>query len=384
MTASQAITQGVRAMWAGLAALDPLSLTINLVLTAAVIGVALVGSRLGRLAVRRCVRRLPGPRDAERTIRMRRIVRLAQAALNVVLSVGAAATVAAIWGASAWFLGGPGGWLLRSFGRFVITIALTATAFEAASFGVHQLMSRLIRDAEDSRRAAQLRTLAPLLVGICQTTILIVGGLTLLSQAGVKIGPLLAGAGVIGIAVGFGAQSLVKDVLTGIFLIAEDIVSIGDVVQVGDSSGVVEQMTLRTIRLRGLDGTLHILPYGEAQTVHNMTKTFAYYVFDLQISYEAGIDRAVEIIRRTGAELMAEPEFAARILEPIEVLGVDSLGDSGVVLKARFKTKPIEQWTVGREYNRRIKLAFDREGIEIPYPHMKVVLPAEAEEAARH
>ena len=132
---------------------------------------------------------------------------------------------------------------------------------------------------------------------------------------------------------------------------------------------------LRTIRLRDFDGTLHVFPYGEAQVVHNLTKTFSYYVFDLQISYESDIDRALQVMRRTGQELQKDPAFAARILEPIEVVGVDSLGDSGVSLKARIKTVPIEQWSVGREYNRRIKLAFDREGIVIPYPHMRIVLP---------
>ena len=186
---------------------------------------------------------------------------------------------------------------------------------------------------------------------------------------------LLAGAGVVGIAVGFGAQTIVKDLLTGAFLIVEDIIAVGDVVNIGGSGGLVEKMTLRTIRLRDFDGTLHVLPYGEAQVVHNMTKSFSYYVFDLQVSYESDIDRALELMKTTGDELRADPAFADLILEPIEVVGVDGLGDNGVLLKARIKTRPLDQWTVGREYNRRIKLAFDAAGVEIPYPHMKLVVP---------
>ncbi len=144
-------------------------------------------------------------------------------------------------------------------------------------------------------------------------------------------------------------------------------------------------MTLRTIRLRDFDGTLHVLPYSEAQIVHNLTKTFSYYVFDLQVSYGSDIDEALAIMTRVGADMQAEPEFGAKILEPIEVVGVDNLADSGVMLKARIKTLPIQQWAVGREYNRRIKLAFDKAGIEIPFPHMQVVLPEQQlSELARH
>jgi small conductance mechanosensitive channel len=219
------------------------------------------------------------------------------------------------------------------------------------------------------------------LSGVARTAIIVIGAMMLLSQGGVKIGPLLAGAGVVGVAVGFGAQTLVKDFLTGVFLIVEDIVAVGDVVRIREHGGLVEQMTVRTIRLRDFDGTLHVFPYGEAQVIHNLTKTFSFYVFDLQISYESDIDAALDIMRRTGAELMADPAFASMIMEPIEVVGVDALGDSGITLKARIKTLPREQWTVGREYNRRIKMAFDAAGVSIPYPHLQVVLPQSAADA---
>jgi small conductance mechanosensitive channel len=196
-----------------------------------------------------------------------------------------------------------------------------------------------------------------------------------LSEIGVEIGPLLAGAGIVGLAVGFGAQTLVKDFLTGLFLIIEDIVSVGDVARIGDSGGLVEDMSLRTIKLRDFDGTLHVIPYGEAQIIRNLTKGFSFYVFDLSISYSSDILKALDLMKETGDELMRDEKFSPLILEPIEVFGVDKLGDSGVVLKARIKTKPIQQWNVGREYLKRIKLAFDAHGIEIPFPHLKLVPP---------
>jgi small-conductance mechanosensitive channel len=256
-----------------------------------------------------------------------------------------------------------------------MVLILSFAAIELSGLLIHRLLGGLARDAVDLRRAAQLNTLRPVLSGVAQTAIIVTGAMMLLSEAGVKIGPLLAGAGVVGVAVGFGAQTLVKDFLTGVFLIVEDIVSVGDIVRIGDCSGLVEEMTVRTIRLRDFDGTLHVFPYGEAQVIHNLTKTFSFYVFDLQISYDSDIDRALEIMRQTGDELMADPAYADLILEPIEVVGVDALGDSGIALKARIKTQPRQQWSVGREYNRRIKLAFDEMGIDIPYPHLRVVLP---------
>jgi moderate conductance mechanosensitive channel len=196
-----------------------------------------------------------------------------------------------------------------------------------------------------------------------------------LSEIGLDVGPLIAGAGVLGIAIGFGAQSLVKDFLTGVFFIVEDIVSVGDVVRIGDSGGLVEAMTLRTIRLRDFDGTLHIFPYGEAQVVHNMTKTFSFYAFQLSISYTADINMALQLMETIGEQMLHEPPYKDAILEPIEVVGVDALADSGVRVKARIKTKPGQQWGVGREYLKRIKFAFDENGVEIPSGAVKLITP---------
>jgi len=233
---------------------------------------------------------------------------------------------------------------------------------------IDRLFNGLAHRAQNPRRAAQFHTLSPLVKGLTTGCLSIFIGLTVLSEIGVKIAPLLAGAGVVGVALGFGAQTLVKDFLTGLFLILEDVVSVGDSVKVGAFGGLVETMTLRTIRLRDVDGVLHVFPYSEAQVIHNQTKVFSYAVFERRISYVADVDHAIAVMREVGADVQADARLARAILEPIEVLGVDQFTDVGVVVKARMKTRPGDQWKVQREYNRRLKLAFDASHVEIGYP----------------
>ena len=269
----------------------------------------------------------------------------------------------------------PLGAALLVVGRIGLIVVIALAAMEITQLGITRLFSRLAHRARTPRRAAQVRTLAPLFSGVATTAFVLIAAMMALSEIGVEIGPLIAGAGIVGLAVGFGAQTLVKDFLTGIFLIIEDTVSIGDIARIGDSTGLVEDMSLRTIKLRDVDGTLHVIPYGEAQIIHNLTKGFSFYVFNLSISYSSDIGKALELMKRVGEELARDEEFRTLILEPMEIFGVDQLADSGVVLKARIKTQPIKQWTVGREYLKRIKLAFDEAGIEIPFPHLKLVPP---------
>lgn len=370
--------------WSGL---DVQAILLNLGLTVVIVVGAMILGLVAQRVFRNLLRRIPGPSTADKHVRSGRVARFSALVMRLLLAAVAVFLIAGLWGLDlgGLIISGLGEQAAASTLRLIILLMFAVAAFELVGFAVNLGVGRLQRRAGTRRRRVQLNTLGPLLKGIAQTTVVLIAVFMALGEIGVKIGPLLAGAGVVGIAVGFGAQTLVKDFLTGIFLIAEDIVSVGDIVRIGDSGGLVERMTLRTIRLRDFDGTLHVLPYGEAQIVHNLTKSFSYYVFDLQISYSSDIDRALETMRQVGDELQADPDFSDKILESIEVVGVDSLADSGVVLKARIKTRPIEQWNVGREYNRRIKLAFDREGIEIPFPHMKLVLPeGQLAEIARH
>jgi small-conductance mechanosensitive channel len=208
--------------------------------------------------------------------------------------------------------------------------------------------------------------------------------LIVLRQLDVDITPVLTGAGIVGLAVGFGAQTLVRDVISGFFLIVEDQVRVGDVAEVNGKGGLVEQINLRTIVLRDLDGTVYVFPNGEIKALANRTKDFSYYVIDLPIDYEDDTDVVVDVVRAAADELIQDLGWRPHILEPLEVLGVDSFGDSQITLKFRIKTVPLKQWDVGRELRRRVKKTFDARGIRFPYPQLTLhFAEAEALEAMR-
>jgi small conductance mechanosensitive channel len=187
-----------------------------------------------------------------------------------------------------------------------------------------------------------------------------------LSQLGFDVRPILAGAGIVGLAVGFGAQYLVRDVITGFFLVLEDQVRVGDVAVVNGTGGLVESVTFRTIVLRDLAGTVHTFPNGSVTTLANMTRGWSGYVVDVEVGYREDPDRVVALMRRVAEELGQDPTHGPAMLEPVEIFGVDAFKDSSVVIKARLKTRPSQQWTVGREYRRRLLLAFAAEGVETP------------------
>ena len=225
-------------------------------------------------------------------------------------------------------------------------------------------------DALERRKRAQ--TLASVVRRALSALIWTTAILIVLRELDVDITPVLAGAGIVGLAIGFGAQTLVRDVITGFFLIVEDQVRVGDVAVVNGTGGLVEQINLRTIVLRDLEGVVHVIPNGEIKTLANRTKDFAYYVIDLGIEYEADIDQVTSLVKEAGRDLQADPAFAPSILEPVEVLGVDAFNESSVTLKVRIKTVPLKQWEVGRELRRRLKKVMDQHGIRIPYPQLQI------------
>jgi small conductance mechanosensitive channel len=225
-------------------------------------------------------------------------------------------------------------------------------------------------DALERRKRAQ--TIASLARRTLSGLIWTCAVLIVLRELDVDITPVLAGAGIVGLAIGFGAQTLVRDVITGFFLIVEDQVRVGDVAVVNGTGGLVEQINLRTIVLRDLEGVVHVIPNGEIKTLANRTKDFAYYVIDLGIEYEADIDQVTSLVKEAGRDLQADPAFAPSILEPVEVLGVDAFNESSVTLKVRIKTVPLKQWEVGRELRRRLKKVMDQHGIRIPYPQLQI------------
>jgi len=196
--------------------------------------------------------------------------------------------------------------------------------------------------------------------------------LVVLRELGVEIGPILASAGVAGLAIGFGAQNLVRDVISGFFLILENQVRVGDVAVVNGTGGLVERVNFRTIVLRDLSGTVHVFPNGTITTLANLTREWSAYVFDIGVAYKEDVDRVMEIMREVGRELRADESFGHNMVADVEVFGVDAFADSAVVIKGRLRTKPIKQWDVGREYRRRLKHAFDAQGIEIPFPHRSI------------
>ncbi len=364
-SAGEGLVTTLSDVWADLARLGPREAALNLLFSVVVVAVALLMIAGLRRLFNFWIRRLADTPTEVRQASVSRAAGLTWLLIRLTILGGALLLMARVWGIDpfAWMGGGTRGGLLRALGVVILAVG----AVEVAGFVVDHMVAGVARRSGDGRRAAQIRTLGPLIRGFIQSVLVVVSVLTFLSEIGVKVGPLLASAGVVGVAIGFGAQTLVKDFLTGLFLIAEDVVSVGDNVRIGDSGGAVEAMTLRTIRLRDQNGTLHIFPYSEAQVIHNRTKTFSSYVFEILVTYGSDVDKALEVMSRLGDEMRAEPEFANQITRPFEVLGVDRLDPTGVLLKARVTTRPRDQWAVGREYNRRLKTLFEREGVEIAY-----------------
>jgi moderate conductance mechanosensitive channel len=198
-----------------------------------------------------------------------------------------------------------------------------------------------------------------------------------LRELDVDITPVLTGAGIVGLAIGFGAQTLVRDVISGFFLIVEDQVRVGDVAMVNGTGGLVEQINLRTIVLRDFEGVVHVFPNGEIKTLANRTKDFSFYVIDLGIEYDEDADRVMQLVREAGDELMHDPAYASSILAPVEVLGVDDFKETSVSLRFRIKTVPLKQWEIGRELRRRIRRVLNREGVRTPSPKMEVSITRE-------
>jgi small conductance mechanosensitive channel len=192
----------------------------------------------------------------------------------------------------------------------------------------------------------------------------------------VSVAPILGAAGVVGLAVGFGAQSLVKDYFTGFFILLENQIRAGDVVKLGDHAGFVEDVTLRFVQLRDYDGNVHFVPNGTISSVVNMSRGFAQAVVNIGVAYGEDLDRVMEAMREVAREMRADPAYAERILDDLDLAGVDQWADSAVVIRARFKVLPLRQWAVRREYLRRLKGDFDRRGIEIPFPQLTIHRPA--------
>ncbi len=256
----------------------------------------------------------------------------------------------------------------------VIVSILLIFLLAAATIDVATVLTQRYLESKErrGRATAKTRTILPLAQKAIKTVVVVLAAIMVLSEAGVNIGPLLAGVGVLGLAVGFGAQTLVKDVITGVFMLIEDTVSVGDVAVVNGTGGVVEAINIRTMRLRDLSANVHTIPYSTIGEITNMTKGFSRYLLEVGVAYREDTDEVVALLKELDAEMREDPEYKKDFIAPIEVLGVDRFEDSAVIVRARLNTKPSQQWRLGREFNRRMKKRFDERGIEIPFPHRTV------------
>ncbi|UXP31736.1 mechanosensitive ion channel family protein [Reichenbachiella agarivorans] len=270
-------------------------------------------------------------------------------------------------------------WIIQTIPSILLIIILLFVSLKLyrrviKSIERAMLKAAQLRQGEESllEKEKRVNTLVNIIRQAGKIVIWAIFLLILLRKIDIDIAPILASAGILGLAVGFGAQELVRDFISGFFILFENQVRTGDVAIINGTGGLVEEIALRTITLRDFAGVVHIFQNGKINTLSNMTKEWSASVFDIGVAYKEDIGKVRMILHQVGAELQEDPAFKNKINEPLEVFGLDKFGDSAVVIKARFKTKPSEQWNVGREFNERLKKAFDTAGIEIPFPHRTV------------
>jgi small conductance mechanosensitive channel len=271
-------------------------------------------------------------------------------------------------------------WLYDQGVNVVIVIIITIFLMRFASALIKTIFTLFERGAASRDEIAarrRLKTLSAILRGIVQSIISFVGLMVLLGQLNVNITPILASAGVVGIAVGFGAQSLIKDLFAGFLILLEDQYNVGDTVKIGENTGTVEQLTLRVTRIRGIDGSLTTIPNGTITTVSNMSKDWSRVVLDVEVSYTEDVDRAMELVLATARQM--KEEMPHEILEEPAMLGIDKLSSTSLTLRLMVKTSPSKHFEIGRELRRRIKLAFEREGIRSPMTQQQLSMAKRGE-----
>ncbi len=267
-------------------------------------------------------------------------------------------------------------WLMSSGLKVILMLVGALIVVRLATF-VTRRVERAFEDNDPStmnEREKQAATLGKVIRNITRILVWGVAVMMVLKELGIDIGPILAGVGLMGLAVGFGAQSLVKDFIAGMFVLIENQYNVGDVVQAAGASGLVEKITLRATTLRDYEGNVHIIPNGTIDVVTNKTRQWSRFVLDIGVAYKESVDDVMHILKEIGDELAADSKFASMITAPLEVLGVQDFADSAVIIRVMFTTQPVKQWTVGREFRRRVKNTFDAKGIEIPFPHTTIYL----------
>jgi len=261
---------------------------------------------------------------------------------------------------------------IKSGLRIALIIVAAWWAIIIVQRAIRALRVRIATRFDDREAVQRAETLGRVFRYMAAVAISLVAGMLVLSELGVSVAPILGAAGVVGLAVGFGAQALVKDYFTGFFLLLENQVRQGDVVQLGEHAGLVEEVTLRYVRLRDYDGNVHFVPNGTVSSVINMSRGFAYAVVDVSVAYREDLSRVMRVMQETAAAMRADTHFGGRILDDFEMAGVERWDDSAVIIRGRFKVAPLQQWDVKRAYLLRLKNRFDAEGIEIPFPQLAI------------
>lgn len=281
------------------------------------------------------------------------------------------------------FLNELGAWtdLSRTLLRIGLILVIAWVMLALSRRVIPMLRKQLQKHTQDPEQHKRLETLGRVLRYIAAVVITLVAVMLVLSELGISIAPILASAGIVGLAIGFGAQSLVKDYFTGFFLLLENQVHQGDVVEVAGLGGLVEEVTLRYVRLRDYEGSVHFIPNGSITTVTNRSRGYAYALVDIGVAYRENIEAVFDVIRRVATDIRADATLGPLILDDLDLAGVDAWADSAVTIRFRIKVHPLQQWTVKRAFLLRLKNEFDRLGIEIPFPHL-TLYPGQAKDGS--
>lgn len=273
------------------------------------------------------------------------------------------------------------GWTIKEIPVLIVTLIMLFILLKLEKYLVDQLKKFLLsknKEETDESPTAKLEnekriiTLMGIVKRLGKLVIWAIFIMVLLRQLGIDIAPILAGAGIVGLAVGFGAQELVRDFISGFFMLMEDQIRRGDYAMINGVDGMVEKIELRTITLRDMTGTVHIIQNGKINSLANMTKEWSAIVLEIGVAYKEDVNKVIKVMKEVGEELVSDSALGDQIIEPVEILGLDKFAESAIIIKARIKTVPLSQWAIGREYRKRLKYAFDENNISIPFPHTTV------------
>ncbi|MFC0268958.1 mechanosensitive ion channel family protein [Kushneria aurantia] len=350
---------------------DVRSILARALFTAALMVIALIATGLLKRSARQ------PPRRSRRSLYVRRLSRFGTVLLHLLCWTLFAQLAALSWGFSLLPLDGDDGLgerIARPLLSIGLTILISWLVWIMVDTAIHRAMTSTSRSQRGRARRARAETITPLLRNVVFVTIFVIGAIAALANLGVNVTPLLAGAGVIGLAIGFGAQTLVQDLITGVFILVEDTLAIDDFVDVGGNMGTVEKLSLRTVRLRDLDGIVHSVPFSQIKSVQNYSREFGYALLRIRVPWNMTIDYAQQMIEEIAEEMRSDPLYRFRIWSPLQMQGVESFTEGAAIVRAQFRTAPVTQWEITREFQLRLKRRMDNEGFELAAPRMSVRL----------